>query len=98
MAASWDVVPRPAAVGGGRAARPRRPAAPAAKRLEPRRGDGPGVARRAPAAATRPSRVELGNLYMDAERWDEAIRWYREALGVNPALVETWRRTSGPAW
>ena len=27
-------------------------------------------------------RVELGNLYMDAERWDEAVRWYREALAL----------------
>jgi tetratricopeptide (TPR) repeat protein len=34
-------------------------------------------------------RVELGNLYMDAERWDEAIRWYREALTLNPALGDT---------
>jgi cytochrome c-type biogenesis protein CcmH/NrfG len=31
-------------------------------------------------------RVELGNLYMDHERWDDAIRWYREALERNPAL------------
>ena len=34
-------------------------------------------------------RVELGNLHMDAERWDEAVRWYREALAVNPGLVDT---------
>jgi len=26
---------------------------------------------------------------MDAERWDEAIRWYREALALNPALPDT---------
>jgi cytochrome c-type biogenesis protein CcmH/NrfG len=31
-------------------------------------------------------RVELGNLYMDHERWDEAVRWYREALGLRPDL------------
>jgi cytochrome c-type biogenesis protein CcmH/NrfG len=31
-------------------------------------------------------RVELGNLYMDHERWDDAIRWYREALERTPAL------------
>jgi len=29
-------------------------------------------------------RVELGNLYMDHSRWDDAVRWYREALVVNP--------------
>jgi cytochrome c-type biogenesis protein CcmH/NrfG len=29
-------------------------------------------------------RTELGNLYMDHERWDEAIRWYREALAIEP--------------
>lgn len=32
-------------------------------------------------------RVELGNLYMDHEMWDEAIRWYREAVSANPALL-----------
>jgi len=30
-------------------------------------------------------RVELGNLYMDHERWDDAIRWYREAVALSPA-------------
>ena len=87
MAASWDVVPRPAAVGGGPAAAPA-PAAPATKSLNPDE-----VAALGSLAARQPGdaavRVELGNLYMDAERWDEAIRWYREALAVNPALVET---------
>jgi len=29
-------------------------------------------------------RVELGNLYFDAERYDEAIKWYREAHMINP--------------
>jgi len=29
-------------------------------------------------------RVELGNLYFDAERYDEAIRWYGEALKIAP--------------
>jgi len=32
-------------------------------------------------------RVELGTLYMEGERWDEAIRWYREALALNPELT-----------
>ncbi len=29
-------------------------------------------------------RVELGNLYFDAERFEDAIRWYREALNIDP--------------
>jgi tetratricopeptide (TPR) repeat protein len=29
-------------------------------------------------------RVELANLYFDAERYDEAIKWYEEALRLNP--------------
>ncbi len=29
-------------------------------------------------------RVELGNLYFDAERYDEAARWYEEALKLSP--------------
>jgi len=33
-------------------------------------------------------RVELGNLYMDHERWDESVRWYREALGLSPDLSD----------
>ena len=87
MAASWDVVPRPAAIGGRRRAAATA-AAPATKSLNPDE-----VAALESLAARQPGdasvRVELGNLYMDAERWDEAIRWYREALAVNPALVET---------
>jgi len=29
-------------------------------------------------------RVQLGNLYFDAERYDEAIRWYADALKLSP--------------
>lgn len=29
-------------------------------------------------------RVQLGNLYFDSERYDDAIRWYTAALGINP--------------
>jgi cytochrome c-type biogenesis protein CcmH/NrfG len=87
MAASWDVVPRPVAIGRQAAAAPA-PAAPAVKKLNPDE-----VAALESLAARQPGdasvRVELGNLFMDAERWNEAIRWYREALAVNPALVET---------
>jgi tetratricopeptide (TPR) repeat protein len=33
-------------------------------------------------------RVELGNLYFDAERYDEAIKWYGEALTLAPDNVD----------
>jgi tetratricopeptide (TPR) repeat protein len=29
-------------------------------------------------------RVDLANLYFDAERYDEAVKWYTEALKLNP--------------
>ena len=29
-------------------------------------------------------RVELGNLYFDAERYDDAIKWYSEAVKIAP--------------
>ena len=33
------------------------------------------------------SRVQLGDLYFDAERYDEARRWYEDALRVDPRNV-----------
>lgn len=33
------------------------------------------------------TRVQLGNLYFDAERYDEAVRWYDAALEVDPRNV-----------
>ena len=33
------------------------------------------------------TRVQLGNLYFDAERYDEARKWYEEALTVDPKNV-----------
>jgi tetratricopeptide (TPR) repeat protein len=78
MAASWDGVPRPAAPAAGPATPPRLNP-DEAKAME-------SLAARQPGDVA--VRVELGNLYMDAERWDEAIRWYREALALNPSLAE----------
>ena len=40
------------------------------------------VAEREPKNPT--PRVELGNLYFDAERYDDAITWYAEALKLKP--------------
>jgi tetratricopeptide (TPR) repeat protein len=33
-------------------------------------------------------RIELGNLYFDAERYDDAIKWYVEALKLQPNDVD----------
>ena len=38
------------------------------------------------ASNARP-RVELGNLYFDAERYDDAIKWYSEAMKIAPTDV-----------
>ncbi len=43
------------------------------------------VADRDASSAT--PRVQLGNLYFDAERYDEAIKWYGEALRLSPKDV-----------
>jgi tetratricopeptide (TPR) repeat protein len=40
------------------------------------------VAEREASNAT--PRVELGNLYFDAERYDDAIKWYGEAVKISP--------------
>lgn len=32
-------------------------------------------------------RVQLGNLYFDAEKYDDAIKWYGEALALDPKDV-----------
>lgn len=40
------------------------------------------LADRDPANAT--PRTQLGNLYFDAERYDDAIRWYQAALELDP--------------
>ena len=44
------------------------------------------VAGRDASSAT--PRVQLGNLYFDAERYDDAIKWYDEALKVTPNDVD----------
>jgi cytochrome c-type biogenesis protein CcmH/NrfG len=34
------------------------------------------------------SRVELANLYLDAERFEDAVRWYQDALKIDPKNVD----------
>ena len=60
--------------GGGAPAAPRLDQQDA-KRLED-------IAKSDPANAT--PRTQLGNLYFDAERYDQAIKWYEEALKLDP--------------
>jgi tetratricopeptide (TPR) repeat protein len=44
------------------------------------------VAEREPSNAA--PRAQLGNLYFDAERYDDAIKWYSDALRLSPNEVE----------
>ena len=81
MGANWGLVPRPWAVGG--------PTGPASDPT-PRPGLDANEVRALETLAARDprnleARIELGNVLMDHERWDEAIRWYREALALNPS-------------
>jgi tetratricopeptide (TPR) repeat protein len=39
-------------------------------------------------AANPKPRVELANMYFDAERYDDAIKWYEEALKLQPNDVD----------
>jgi len=54
----------------------------------PRQIDQAEVQRLQAAAEKNPTdakpRVDLGNLYFDAERYPEAIAWYQQALRINP--------------
>jgi cytochrome c-type biogenesis protein CcmH len=96
MAANWDQAPtevRPPVAGGaapavaGGSSAPHG-AAPAPGASAPTPVD-PNEVKALESLAARDKanaqvRVELGNLYMDHSRYDEAVRWYRDALQVNP--------------
>ncbi len=32
--------------------------------------------------------MQLANVYFDAERWEEAIRWYERALEIDPSNAD----------
>ncbi len=89
MTAGWNAMPRPtrAPAAGSTEAGGAGPA-PQPTASQPSPLDPDEVRALESLAARQPRdasvRVELGNLYMDHKRWDDAIRWYREALGINP--------------
>ena len=88
MAANWGVLPRPAAaVPAAATAAPIAQAASRPETLDPNEARAmESLAARQPG--DKAVRVELGNMYMDHQRWPEAIRWYREAQALAPADVD----------
>ena len=74
---------RPAAAAQSGATSSQQPAAPALD--EARVAALRTAAERDPKDAA--PRVELGNLYFDAERFPESARWYEEALRIDPRNV-----------
>jgi cytochrome c-type biogenesis protein CcmH/NrfG len=90
MAANWGSMPRPVDPGLAPSAGGSMPAPGGASgsAAAPHRLDPDEVRALEQLAARQPNdaavRTELGNLYMDAQRWDEAIRWYAEALRIVP--------------
>jgi tetratricopeptide (TPR) repeat protein len=85
MSASWGQAPRASAPAVAPAGAGGAVVAPGPSDLDPNEAQAlEALAERDPGDVA--VRVELGNLYMDHERWDEAIRWYREALGLGPDL------------
>ena len=77
------VVPQPAAASAPPAAAPAAQAPPAFD--ESRATALRATAERNPSDAE--TRVQLGNLYFDAERYADATRWYEDALKVDPRNV-----------
>jgi tetratricopeptide (TPR) repeat protein len=89
LIAGWIIgtqqaAPRPAAVSAAPAAAPAQsPASPRAALLDEAKVTAlKSVADREPSNAQ--PRVELANLYFDAERYDDAIEWYQAALKIAP--------------
>ena len=91
LIAGWIIGTQQAAAARGAGARAGRRRAragerPQRARRDPRRNQGHGaqVGRRAASRRTRSRAIELGNLYFDAERYDDAIAWYQAALKITP--------------
>ncbi len=79
---SGGSAPGPPAAGPGAAGRDRGPTTPDPDEVRALEG----LAARDETSAE--ARVQLGNLYMDHQQWDQAIRWYREALALSPDLAD----------
>src|SRR5262245_6917125 len=96
MVASWDSAPRPSAAASSGASAPGTSARPAdapgphgggASTLDPNEVKAlESLAARDRSNAS--ARIELGNLLMDHSRFDEAARWYREALAIEPGQAD----------
>jgi len=92
LIAGWIIGSQQATVGRGAAQPPAATAstapaaAPAAATLDENKVNAyKSVAEREP---TNPKpRVELGNIFFDAERYDDAIKWYGDALKLDPKDV-----------
>jgi len=90
MAANWGLMPQPIPLGPAGTASATPAAFAPAETTTPTAGVDPNEVRALESLAARDprdaaARIELGNLLMDHKRWEEAIRWYREALALNPA-------------
>ena len=91
LIAGWIIgtqqaAPRPAAAPAQTASAPAQSAAPRAAVLDEAKVTAlKSVADSQPANAQ--PRVELANLYFDAERYDDAIKWYQDALKLTPRDV-----------
>jgi len=81
MAAGWRSMPPPVLATAAAAASPATVQAPATLDPDVTRSLESLAAQQPGDAAVR---VELGNLYMDHGRWNDAIRWYGEALALAP--------------
>src|SRR5258708_7652998 len=87
---SQQAATRPTPAGQAAASRPSgavtSSAAPAAAVLdEAKVNAAKAIAAREPTSPA--PRIQLGNLYFDAERYDDAIKWYAEALKLDPKDV-----------
>jgi tetratricopeptide (TPR) repeat protein len=87
LIAGWIIGSQQAALGQREATAQARPAEPGTNASVPVLDEAKvnafsSVAEREPSNAA--PRVQLGNLYFDAERFDEAIKWYVEALKLSP--------------
>ena len=80
--------PAPGAQARRAVGRRRRPTGPGREPGRAAQGAGRAQGSRMPR-----SRAQLGNLYFDSERFDEAVRWYLAALEIDPKDVECQHRS-----